>query len=138
MMRIDIHESTNTMTMRIQGRFVSKFAEDAKVLIAQCKKLPKLVVNLSEVSFVDSAGEEVLCRLGQIGGEFVAENSYSIHICERLHLPMAEHHPRSLSRRLVLLCPHRSPDLFAHLRLVPRENIARCESVANLVWIEIQ
>ena len=95
MMRIDLHESTNTMTMRIQGRFVGKFAEDAKGLIAHCKKLPKLVVDLSEVTFVDSTGEEVLSRFGQIGGEFVAENSYSIHVCERLHLPTAETPSRS-------------------------------------------
>jgi hypothetical protein len=27
--------------------------------------------------------------LARIGGEFVAENCYPLHVCERLHLPMA-------------------------------------------------
>jgi anti-anti-sigma regulatory factor len=89
MMRIELQDSTKTMTMRIEGRFIGKFAEDARVLITHCTKLPKLIVNLSEVSVVDSTGEEVLSWLGQLGGEFVAEKSYSLHVCERLHLPMA-------------------------------------------------
>jgi hypothetical protein len=39
--------------------------------------------------FVDAMGEEVLLWLARIGGEFVAENCYPLHVCERLHLPMA-------------------------------------------------
>jgi hypothetical protein len=41
------------------------------------------------VTFVDVMGEEVLLWLARIGGEFVAESCYPLHVCERLHLPMA-------------------------------------------------
>jgi hypothetical protein len=46
----------------------------------------------SVVEFSDlrrRVGEEVLSWLARIGGEFVAENCYPRHVCERLHLPMA-------------------------------------------------
>ena len=88
MIRIEFHDSTNTMTMRIAGRFVETLAENARALISPCINLPNFVVNLSEVSFVDTVGEEVLSWFGQLGGEFVAENSYSLNVCERLNLPI--------------------------------------------------
>ena len=88
MMQIELQDSAKTMVMRIQGSFVGKFAEDARGLITHCKALPKLITDLSEVSFVDSKGEEVLAWFGQLGGMFVAKNSHSQHVCERLRLPM--------------------------------------------------
>ena len=40
---------------------------------------------MSEVTYVDSIGEQVLDWLGRTG-EFVAENSYARDVCERLNL----------------------------------------------------
>jgi hypothetical protein len=57
-------------------------------------------VNLSEVTFVDAVGEEVLLWLARIGGEFVAENCYPLHVCERLHLPMARKRAGALPRAM--------------------------------------
>lgn len=89
MMRIKLDESATTMTVRVEGRFVGKYAEDARGVLLQRKLRPKLlVVNLSDVSFVDATGEEVLSWLAQIGGEFIAENAYSSYVCERLRLPL--------------------------------------------------
>ena len=89
MLRVEYHDLGNTVTMRLEGRFVGKFAQDARDLVTRCKIPLRLVVNLSEVMFVDAMGEEVLLWLAGIGGEFVAENCYPLHVCERLHLPMA-------------------------------------------------
>jgi hypothetical protein len=88
MIRIEFDDSAKTMTMRIDGSFVGKCAEDARRLIAYCKSLPKLIVDLSEANVIDSTGEEVLSWLGRLGGEFVAKSSPSQLACERLHLPM--------------------------------------------------
>jgi hypothetical protein len=88
MIRIELDASAKTMTMRIQGRLIGKYAEDARRLVAYCKRLPKLIVDLSEASVIDSTGEEVLSWLGRLGGEFVAKSSPSQLVCERLHLPM--------------------------------------------------
>ena len=89
MLRVEYHDVGNTVTMRLEGRFVGEFAQDARDLVTRCKIPLRLVVNLSEVTFVDAVGEEVLSWLARIGGEFVAENCYPRHVCERLHLPMA-------------------------------------------------
>jgi hypothetical protein len=43
-----------------------------------------LVVDLTQVTFVDSVGETVLPLFGRLGAEFIAENSYSLGVCDRL------------------------------------------------------
>ena len=88
MLRVEYQDVGNTVTMRVEGRFVGAFAKDARELVTRCRISMPLVVNLSEVTFVDAVGEEVLSWLARIGGEFVAENCYPRHVCERLHLPM--------------------------------------------------
>ena len=89
MLRVECQDVGNTVTIRLEGRFVGAFAMDARELVTRCKIPPRLVVNLSEMTFVDAIGEGVLLWLARIGGEFVAENCYPLHVCERLHLPMA-------------------------------------------------
>jgi hypothetical protein len=76
--------------MRLEGRFVGPFAEDTMDLVTRRKIPLRLVVNLSEVTFVDAVGEEMLSWLARIGGKFIADNCYPLHVCERLHLPIAE------------------------------------------------
>jgi hypothetical protein len=89
MLRVECHDIGGTVTLRLEGRLVGEFAKAVRDLVTRCKVPLRLVVNLSEVTFVDLMGEEALLWLAQIGGEFVAENCYPLHICERLHLPMA-------------------------------------------------
>jgi hypothetical protein len=89
MLRVECHDIGDTVTLRLEGRLVGEFAKDARDLVTRRKIPLRLVVNLSEVTFVDLVGEEVLLWLARIGGEFVAENCYPLHVCERLHLPMA-------------------------------------------------
>jgi hypothetical protein len=40
MIRIEFHDSANTMTMRISGPFVETFAENARALIITCTDPP--------------------------------------------------------------------------------------------------
>lgn len=72
----------------MEGRFVGKYASDALNLILRQDLPSKLVVNLSEVNFVDAVGEDVLSRFGRLGMKFVAESAYSLDVCERLRLPL--------------------------------------------------
>jgi hypothetical protein len=89
MLRVEFKDVGNTVTMRLEGRFVGPFAKDTRNLVTRRKIPLRLVVNLSEVTFVDAVGEEVLSWLARVGAEFVAENCYPLNVCERLHLPMA-------------------------------------------------
>jgi hypothetical protein len=100
MLRVEFQDVGNTVTMRLEGRFVGAFADDTRDLVTRCKIPLRLIVNLSEVTFVDAIGEEALSWLARIGGEFVAENCYPLHVCERLHLPMAPKRAGALPRAM--------------------------------------
>jgi hypothetical protein len=79
--------------MTFEGRFAGDDAEHARMLITRCPIGVKLIADLTEVIFVDSVGEEVLSFLGQLGAEFIAPTSYTLDLCERLHLPVARSRP---------------------------------------------
>lgn len=86
MLRAELHDASNSIWLRVEGRFVGAFAEEARTLVVRCKLPWKLVVDLSEITFVDASGEEVLSWLGRIGAHFVANSCYALDVCERLHL----------------------------------------------------
>lgn len=89
MLRAEVQDVSGITWLRVEGRFVGAFAEDTKAMVLRGKVPPHLVVDLSEVTFVDAEGEEVLLWLAGIGAQFaVNSSSYSLDVCERLDLPM--------------------------------------------------
>jgi hypothetical protein len=99
MLRVEVHDASNTTWLRVEGRFVGAFAEDTKAMVVRCKLPSHLVVDLSEVAFVDAEGEEVLLWLARIVAQFVANSCYTLDVCERLHLLIFQNggsgHPRA-------------------------------------------
>ena len=89
MFKIEFQEAGHVLTMRMEGRFVAQHAEQTRDLFTRCKPSMSLVVDLSDVSFVDAQGEEVLLWLGKLGSQFWADSAFSLDLCERLHLPLA-------------------------------------------------
>ncbi len=89
MLRVEIRDSADTLILGLEGRFTGDDAEQTRTLAARCAARGKLLVDLAEVEFIDAAGEEVLCFLGQLGAEFAAPNSYALDVCERLNLRVA-------------------------------------------------
>ena len=57
--------------------------------MARCHDGMTLVADLTEVTFVDSVGDKVLSFFSRFGAEFVTQTSYTLDICERLHLRLA-------------------------------------------------
>jgi hypothetical protein len=88
MVRAEFSVAANTLTLRLDGRFVGEFAENVRSLVARCKVPSRLVIDLTDMTCIDIAGEEVLTWLGSIGGKFVCGNCASSDICERLRLPL--------------------------------------------------
>jgi hypothetical protein len=86
MLRVEIRDSAGTLILRLEGRFAGDDAEHTRTLAARFGARGKLLVDLTEVVFIDAVGEEVLSFLGQLGAEFVAPNSYALDVCERLNL----------------------------------------------------
>jgi hypothetical protein len=89
MLRVEIRDSAGTLILRLEGRFTGDDAEHTRTLAARFATRGKLLVDLTEVVFIDAAGEEVLSFLGLFGAEFVAPNSYVLDLCERLNLRVA-------------------------------------------------
>jgi hypothetical protein len=86
MLRVEIQDSANTLKLKLEGRFTGDEAESTRTLITPCRDGIRLLLDLTEVTFIDSGGEEVLLFFSRFGAEFVAETSYSLDVCERLHL----------------------------------------------------
>ena len=91
MLRVEFdHDENGALTVRLQGRLVGLYAEDARVTLSRQEVPASLFVDLSEVTFVDALGERVLLWLGRLGAKFVPVNVYTRSICERLHLEVSE------------------------------------------------
>ena len=89
MLRVEICDSAETLVLRLVGRFTGDDAEHTRTLTTRSAAREKLLVDLTEVVFVDATGEEVLSFLSRFGAEFVAPNSYVLDVCERLNLRVA-------------------------------------------------
>lgn len=86
MFRAEILWSANGPTLKLEGRLVADWAEQARCLITK-DVLPKgLIVDLTGLSYVDSAGERLLKWLASVGSLFVAGSVYAFAVCDRLHL----------------------------------------------------
>jgi len=86
MFRIDVNEEDGKATMKIAGRLEAQCAEEVRRQVLHCNDPHRLVVDLSDVTFIDNSGEEVLSWLGRIRTQFIAQGFYCLGICERLHL----------------------------------------------------
>ncbi len=90
MLRVETKQSDGAWICRLEGRFAGEGAESVRTLVTRCPTQMRFMVDLTEVTFIDSVGEEVLSFLRRFGAEFVAETSYSLDFCERLNLPLAQ------------------------------------------------
>lgn len=87
MLRVKTQESIDAFTVRLEGRLTGEEAEQVRKLAMQCHTELRLVVDLTDIMFLDTVGEEVLSLFKRLGAEFVSETAYSRDICERLQLP---------------------------------------------------
>jgi hypothetical protein len=89
MLRVEMHNSANSLSLKLEGRFTDDDAENTRTLITRYREGIRLVVDLTDVTFIDSVGEEVLSFFGRSGAKFAASTSYTLDVCERLHLCLA-------------------------------------------------
>jgi hypothetical protein len=89
MLRFEIRNSGETWHIMLEGRMTGDDAEHVRTQITRCPVSVKLIVDLTEVAFIDNVGEQVLSFLGRLGAVFVAPNSYTLDVCERLNLSVA-------------------------------------------------
>ena len=95
MFRAELLWLANGPTLKMEGRLVSEWAEQASCLMTTDVVPKGLIVDLNDVSYIDSAGERLLSWLGSVGAVFAASDVYPTAVCERLGLlPMQRIPPR--------------------------------------------
>jgi ABC-type transporter Mla MlaB component len=86
MLRAKLDQSGECLALRLEGQIVSAWAVQVKAHVARHFVTNGLLVDLSEVTYVDSTGEQLLLWLRDLHARFVAGTCYARDICERLHL----------------------------------------------------
>jgi hypothetical protein len=89
MLRFEIRNSGEKSHIMLEGRLAGDDAEHVRIEIARRPVSVELIVDLTEIVFIDDIGEQVLSFLGRLGAVFVAPNSYTLDVCERLSLSVA-------------------------------------------------
>jgi hypothetical protein len=87
MLRVETQQLDGALICRLEGRFTGEGAEEVRRLVTRYDSKLDLVVDLTDVMFIDAIGEEVLLFVKRLGAQFVAETAYSRDVCERLQLP---------------------------------------------------
>jgi hypothetical protein len=88
MLRVITTQTVDILTIKLEGRLTGERAEQVPTLVTRSNTEMRLVVDITELMFVDALGEEVLSFLKRFGAQFLAETAYSLDVCERLHLPL--------------------------------------------------
>lgn len=113
MLRAEIRWLANGPTLKVEGRLVGDWAEQASSLVTKDAVPLGLIIDLSEVSYVDSAGEELLKWLATVGAQFVADSVYALAVCERLRLPLRRNMPARRRQRFGIMGASNS-DMYSH------------------------
>jgi hypothetical protein len=95
MLRVKTQELEGALICTLEGRFTGEGAEDVRLLVTRCVSKLELIMDLTEVMFIDAVGEDVLSLIKKLGGQFVAETAYARDICERLQLPLVRKHKQN-------------------------------------------
>ena len=114
MLRAQFDQRNTGLVLKLEGRLVSAWAVQVKSLVSRRFVRNGLFVDMSEVTYVDSAGEQLLLWLRDLQAKFVAETCYARDICQRLHLALKgdADRPRPVGDRgasLVPVAPHPRP-----------------------------
>ena len=86
MFRAEIRWLAEGPVLRIEGKLAGHWAEQAMDMVTKDIVPKGLIVDLTEVGYVDSEGGHLLRWLASIGAVFVARSTYAIAACERLRL----------------------------------------------------
>ena len=88
MFRAEIRWLASGPTLKLEGKLVADWAEQARCLVTKDVLPQGLMVDLTEVSYVDSVGEQLLKWLASVGAVFIGGNVYAFAVCDRLRLPL--------------------------------------------------
>jgi len=88
MIRAKFIQRNEGRALKLEGRLVGAWAVQVKSLLSRHFVSHGFLVDVSEVTYVDSVGEQLLVWLGDLRAKFVAETGYARNVCEKLQLDL--------------------------------------------------
>jgi len=104
MLRAEMQDSAKALVVRLEGRLTGNDAEYVRTLVAHRNIENGLIVDLTEVIFIDSVGEATLSLFSRLGAKFITEDAYVLDVCKRLNLSLV----RDRKRKKTALLPKAS------------------------------
>jgi anti-anti-sigma regulatory factor len=90
MLRISAQFLGEVISIKLEGRLADQWAEELQKLAVRALgthgRGVRLDVNLTEVTYIDHSGEDVLRWLSKLGAHFIANSTSSQWLCERVGL----------------------------------------------------
>jgi ABC-type transporter Mla MlaB component len=88
MIRAEFIQRNEGRALKLEGRLVGAWAVQVKSLLSRHFVSHGFLVDVSQVTYVDSVGEQLLTWLCDLHAKFVAETGYARDICEKLQLDL--------------------------------------------------
>jgi anti-anti-sigma regulatory factor len=76
MLRITTNQTGNSTTLKVEGRLLAAWADEVRLACSSVKAHGQVYLDLSQVSFVDQAGFELLTELTQQGIQIAGRSNY--------------------------------------------------------------
>ena len=90
MLRITCREKGSTVLIKLEGRLVGPWVEELRLKVLQLRPSETaLEVDISDLSFADDAGEQLLLWLLRIGSRFRSSGVYGRYLCESLGIQLS-------------------------------------------------
>jgi hypothetical protein len=109
MVRAQFHQTNHHLALKQEGRVVSARAVEVKSLVSRHFVPNGLLVDVSEVTYVDPAGEQLFLWLRDLQAKFVAETCHARDIRESLQLTLQEDADRSVPSLTEMHHPQAAP-----------------------------
>ena len=82
MFRAELIQCGDESILKMEGRLVGDWANEVRTLITRGPVSKRVIIDLTDVSYVDPVGEQVLSWLSSLGARFVARGVYAAATCK--------------------------------------------------------
>jgi anti-anti-sigma regulatory factor len=75
MLRITTHQESKSLTFQLEGKLAGAWVQELRDCwqnLLRDRGLPAICIDLSAVTFIDTAGKDLLTAMSQQGAEFIA------------------------------------------------------------------
>jgi ABC-type transporter Mla MlaB component len=84
LLRITIQKGSGPATLKLEGKLAGPWVEELKDVWGSVSPNEPVLVDLFDVSFVDTSGKDLLAQMWQGGADFVADSPFMKQVIEEV------------------------------------------------------